>query len=224
MLKTLGVVEVYTGSGIPNHSRGCLSARRFGDQSLLEWVTRRMTDALLLEHVVVIASGDEYARQISRRVPSDVSVFAASDSPDPVGRFAAALRAFEADAAVRVTLDNPFVDPVLIDRLVESRIVPLLRLYELLFGPWETSPVGQNWRFGGVVQSVRRASSGRAGIHFGRAIGRLSFPALPPRAVPTAARSGSHPFGPGRRPLAAGGRGRLGPCPDDLGSARSRKP
>lgn len=118
MLKTLGVVEVYGGRGIPNHSRECLSARRFGSQSLLEWVTRRMTDALLLEHVVVIACGAEQGRQISRRVPSDVSVFAASDSPDPVGRFAAALRAYEADAAVRVTLDNPFIDPVLIDRLV----------------------------------------------------------------------------------------------------------
>ena len=118
MLKTLGVVEVYVGSGVPSHSRGCLSERRFGSQSLLEWVTRRMTDALLLEHVVVIACGDDFARQISRRVPSDVSVFSASDPPDPVGNFASALRFYDADAAVRVTLDNPFVDPVLIDRLV----------------------------------------------------------------------------------------------------------
>ena len=118
MLKTLGVVEVYAGSDIPDHSRECISARRFGSHSLLEWVTRRMTDALMLEHVVVITCGDDYARQITRRVPSDVSVFAASESFDPVGRFAAALNAYEADAVVRVTLDNPFVDPVLIDRLV----------------------------------------------------------------------------------------------------------
>jgi spore coat polysaccharide biosynthesis protein SpsF len=77
-----------------------------------------MTEALLLEHVVVVVSGADNARRIGGWLPTDVTVFSAPSDLDPLARFAAALRKSDADACVRVTLDNPFVDPVLIDRLV----------------------------------------------------------------------------------------------------------
>jgi spore coat polysaccharide biosynthesis protein SpsF (cytidylyltransferase family) len=117
MLKTLGVVEVRSDTPTSVSSRDHLLDRRFAGQSLLEWVTRRMTDALLLERVVVLV-GNRQADAIAPRVPLDVSVFVDPSVPDPMARFAAVLRQYDADAAVRVTLDNPFVDPALIDRLV----------------------------------------------------------------------------------------------------------
>jgi len=52
-------------------------------------------------------------------VPPDVPVFLGSPG-DALSRFAGALDKFKARSAVRVSADNPFVDPVLIDRLVST--------------------------------------------------------------------------------------------------------
>jgi spore coat polysaccharide biosynthesis protein SpsF len=118
MLKTLGIVEIRSDQATTGQSREQLLDRRFAGQSLLEWVTRRMTDALLLEHVVVTTDDDSRARVIAERLPADVQVFSGPNASDSISCYAAALRHYRADAAVRVSLDNPFVDPVLIDRLV----------------------------------------------------------------------------------------------------------
>src|SRR6185295_9995692 len=52
-------------------------------------------------------------------VPSDVPVFVGKHS-DALDRFTAALAHFNARSAVRICADNPFIDPVLIDRLVST--------------------------------------------------------------------------------------------------------
>jgi spore coat polysaccharide biosynthesis protein SpsF len=117
MLKTLGVVEVRANIATSASPGEYLLDRRFAGRSLLAWVTRRMTDALLLERVVVVAETGQ-ADMVARRVPPDVCVFVDSAASDAISRFSAVLREYDANAAVRVTLDNPFVDPAMIDRLV----------------------------------------------------------------------------------------------------------
>ena len=114
MAGTLGIVEVDTSLVGP--ASLSLVSRRLGGKPLLEWIVRRVTDSLFLDRVVVVvdATMEDTVRALT---PQDISIFV-SRQPDMLGRFAAAAREFDAHQLVRVGLDNPFVDPALIDRLV----------------------------------------------------------------------------------------------------------
>lgn len=115
MFKTLGVIQVRPEAG----QAGSKIGRKLGGQSLLELVVRRVTDCQRLDGVVVMAcDGDEEA-QIRQLVPPDVPVLAAAGR-DPLANFAAAALRFQARSVVRLCAHNPFIDPVLIDRLVST--------------------------------------------------------------------------------------------------------
>ena len=93
MSGTLGIVEVPASTRRPLASSAKLpplAARRFGDQSLLEWVVRRVTDSLMLDQVAVLAEAS-WESTIQSLAPADATVFA-SQQPDALGRFAAAAR------------------------------------------------------------------------------------------------------------------------------------
>ena len=107
---TLGIVEVRQDAASNK------IARRLGGKSLLEWVVRRVTDCQTLDRVVVVLSDRELDRQVAALVPPDVSVFIGK-AADALGRFVEAIDAYPCSAIVRVCADNPFIDPVLIDRL-----------------------------------------------------------------------------------------------------------
>jgi spore coat polysaccharide biosynthesis protein SpsF len=114
MLKTLGIVEACFRSP----SARARASRRLGHQSVLEWVVRRATDCQLLSGVIVVLfDADRCA--LSRLVPSDVPIYAARQ-PDLLGCLAAALAEYPCEAAVRIGAACPFVDPLLIDRLVTA--------------------------------------------------------------------------------------------------------
>jgi spore coat polysaccharide biosynthesis protein SpsF len=114
-MNTLGIVEVCQDS---SNARTQVS-RRLGGQSLLERVVRRVTDCERLGRVIVVASEDADDAFISSLVPPDVPLFVGSQS-DMLSRYVAALEEYPADAVVRVSSDNPFVDPMYIDRLVTT--------------------------------------------------------------------------------------------------------
>ncbi len=114
MLNTLGIVQVRSEPGTATLKVG----RKLGGKSLLELVVRRVTDCQRLDGVIVVGDG-EHNEQIRHLVPPDVPVFLGSQG-DALSRFAGALDKFKARSAVRVSADNPFVDPVLIDRLVST--------------------------------------------------------------------------------------------------------
>lgn len=119
MSGTVGIVEVpplIPGQDERGSRRTTPAARRFGNHSLLEWVVRRVTDSLLLDQVVVLTDSQQ-GELISRLAPPDVRVLVGA-SPDPLTRFAAAVKTCAADRAVRVPVASPFLDPTLIDRLV----------------------------------------------------------------------------------------------------------
>ncbi|MHC4402766.1 MAG: NTP transferase domain-containing protein [Planctomycetota bacterium] len=115
MLRTLGIVDA------SNRSRGFTSkpARRLGGKSVLEWAVRRATDSQQLNGVIVVTDAAPESRLLTELVPPDVPVFVGSQ-PDPLGRLAASLEEYQAEAAVRIGADWPFVDPMLIDRLVRA--------------------------------------------------------------------------------------------------------
>ncbi len=115
----VGIVEVQPAvEGLADHSPlAGMARRRFGGKSLLEWVVRRMSDADNLDGVVVLAGDDAFSRSLVSHVPADVRVFHAAET-DSLGRFAAAVQHYQCSAAVRLAVSQPFVDPILIDRLL----------------------------------------------------------------------------------------------------------
>lgn len=117
----LGIVEVQPAvAGLSEKSPlAGIARRRFGGKTLLQWVVRRVSDALRLDGVVVLTGDDPLSRSLAANCPADVHVFHSART-DPLGRFAAAIEHHQCRAAVRLNVGHPFVDPVLIDRLVDS--------------------------------------------------------------------------------------------------------
>ena len=141
MLKTLGIVEVApqrldakgdrrqgdTQLGhAPLGSEGedsrwdvrQLAAARFGGTTLIEWVLRRVTDSLRLDGVIAVLDR-QAAKSTAHLIPPDVPVFD-TDHRNSIDRLVAAAERFPTRAIVRVELRMPFIDPVLIDRLVSA--------------------------------------------------------------------------------------------------------
>jgi spore coat polysaccharide biosynthesis protein SpsF (cytidylyltransferase family) len=119
MLESLGIVQVFprTGSAACAPRVASTALRRLGGKSLLEWVVRRVTDSQRLNGVIVLLGDSPEEQRLRSLVPADVPVFAHRRS-DLLSAYAAAIREYPAESIVRVCVDNPFVDPVLIDRLV----------------------------------------------------------------------------------------------------------
>ncbi len=115
MLETLGIVQACFAS----RSGRARAARRLGGKSVLEWVVRRATDCQQLEGVIVVTSSAAENAFVQDLVPLDVPVFV-GPQPHALGRFVAALNEYPARAAVRICAETPYVDPVLVDRLVAT--------------------------------------------------------------------------------------------------------
>ncbi|MGE3409816.1 MAG: NTP transferase domain-containing protein [Pirellulales bacterium] len=115
MLNTLGIVQPRACS----EGASASLSRKLGGKSLLEWAVRQATDCQRLDRVVVAALPGAEAEQIAQLVPSDVAVFVGS-RPDRLACFHEALQAHPAHGIVRIVADNPYTDPVLIDRLVRT--------------------------------------------------------------------------------------------------------
>lgn len=114
MMKTIGMVQACLGG-----SQRARFARRFAGKTVLEWVVRRLTDCTRIDGVIVVTNDVSESALVQRLVPLDVPVFVGSQ-PDVLGRFTAALATFPAEGAIRVSADDLFVEPVLIDRLVRA--------------------------------------------------------------------------------------------------------
>ncbi len=115
MLGTLGIVHARTGTQQSRRN----AERTLGGKSVLEWVVRRATECQQLNNVIVLAADGPQGDSLADLVPPDITVFRAKRK-DPLGRFAELLDAYPAKAAVRIGLETPLVDPVLIDRLVST--------------------------------------------------------------------------------------------------------
>lgn len=121
MLTTIGVVEVIPSLQdiSPRSPLAGIARRRFAGKTLLEWVVRRVSDADHLEQVVVAAGPDALSRTLAALAPPDARVVF-SEADDLLGRLAAVVRGIPCRGVVRLSVSDPFVDPILIDRLVSS--------------------------------------------------------------------------------------------------------
>ncbi len=115
MLKTLGIIQAC----FPSPRFRGLANRRLGGHSLLSWVVRRVTECQQLGGVIVLAAEEENDPFVTDLVPADVPVFVGKGA-DPLSRFAQALDEYPARSVVRMRGDNPYIDPVLVDRLVAT--------------------------------------------------------------------------------------------------------
>jgi spore coat polysaccharide biosynthesis protein SpsF len=113
MMTTLGIVEAAVTEGL----KGKI-ARKLGGKSLLEWIVRRVTDSTRLDDVVVV-SCDAESDALAELVPPDIA-FVASHGTDVLSTYARLLRQPLANCLIRVCADTPFIDPVLIDRLIRT--------------------------------------------------------------------------------------------------------
>lgn len=113
MAETLGVVQ------IPERSVLCplRRDRRLGGRTLVEWVVRRTSESQQLDRVIVVAPLAVADGELARLLPEDVHVVY-SNCNDSLGQLHEVAKQFDAHAIVRVRADSPFVDPLLIDRLV----------------------------------------------------------------------------------------------------------
>ncbi|HEV3007029.1 MAG TPA: NTP transferase domain-containing protein [Pirellulales bacterium] len=115
MTSTIGIVCVPSPSG----QSGNKHVRKFGSRPLLELVVRRLTDCQRLDRVLVVAGKELDGGPLADLVPPDVPIYL-SNRPDSLGRLACAIEATGARAVVRIEAEHPFVDPILIDRLVTT--------------------------------------------------------------------------------------------------------
>ena len=88
-------------------------------RSLLDLTIERLKGARMVDEIVIAipegAANDQVARESEA---AGVSVFRGSEE-DVLGRYRAAAREFGAELVVRVTADNPLLDPVTIDLHVD---------------------------------------------------------------------------------------------------------
>ena len=123
MVTTLAVVEVHPD--VEDLAQGSplagIARRRFGGKSLLEWVVRRASDAERISGIVVLAGNDSLARSLCVHCPPDAHVVYAS-AADPLGRLAEVARKLPCKGIVRLNVSHPFIDPHLIDSLVQSAV------------------------------------------------------------------------------------------------------
>lgn len=121
MVGTLGVVDAVascTGAGFSEDPSAC--QRRFGGRALWEWVTRRLSESQRLDAVAVIVP---MAMLSKLQLPPDIFVLG-TDSADPVARLAEVALRWHPKGMVRVAAGQPFVDPLLIDRLIAAAEQP----------------------------------------------------------------------------------------------------
>ncbi len=115
MTSTIAVVHLPPGT---SGSRQRL-ARKLGGRTLFEWIVRRVTEGACLHAVVIVAGLNDGAETILGQAPPDVPLLVL-DEPSLPARLLHAADEFGAEGVIHVCADNPFIDPVLIDRLVTT--------------------------------------------------------------------------------------------------------
>ncbi len=115
MAATIGVVEVNHRSRWAREN----TSRKLAGLTLLEWVVRRLKDCQQLDAVVVQLPSGTDVQALAGQIPADVPTIC-SQGADSLSRFSALLERYRPDSVVRVSPDNPFLDPALVDRLVST--------------------------------------------------------------------------------------------------------
>ena len=93
-----------------------------GKKPILHWVIERVKRAKLIDKVIVATSNKEKDGQIKKFCKKlDTECFRGSEE-DVLARFYEASKAQKADIIVRITADCPFVDPLIIDKIIKIHL------------------------------------------------------------------------------------------------------
>jgi spore coat polysaccharide biosynthesis protein SpsF len=112
MATTLGIVEAAVAHGL----KGKI-ARKLGGKSLLEWIVRQVTDSTRLDGVVIV-SCDAESDALAELAPPDITFI--TSHGNVLETYAGLLCQHPTESVIRVCADTPFMDPVLIDRLIRT--------------------------------------------------------------------------------------------------------
>ena len=97
------------------HSK--LAGRKLISAPLVEWLVRRISEAELVDGIVVAMPDAPSYRELASLVPMDIPCHFSKKST-PLARLADASREYPSHSVVRVPLETPFCDPILIDQLL----------------------------------------------------------------------------------------------------------
>ncbi|GAA4440365.1 NTP transferase domain-containing protein [Bremerella cremea] len=125
-MKNLAIVQIDDElSPLPatNNSAGLLpsklAGRKLNAAPLIEWLVRRISEAELIDGIVVVMPDAPQYRELASLVPLDIPCHF-SNKKTPLARLADASKEYPSEAIVRVPLETPFCDPILIDRLLTT--------------------------------------------------------------------------------------------------------
>jgi Spore coat polysaccharide biosynthesis protein F, CMP-KDO synthetase homolog len=93
-----------------------------GERYILDQVVERVAQAARIDAVVVATSTERADDLIAQLVPSFGAQVHRGSEVDVLARLSAAARAADATRMVRITADCPFIDPVVIDAVVERAV------------------------------------------------------------------------------------------------------
>lgn len=123
-MKNLAIVqiddEIVLAPGSPQDScllPSKLAARKLNSAPLIEWLVRHISEAELIEGIVVVMPDEPQYHELVSLIPLDIPCHL-SKKDTPLARLADAARQYPSQSIVRVPLETPFCDPVLIDRLL----------------------------------------------------------------------------------------------------------
>ncbi len=94
-----------------------LAARKLNSAPLVEWLVRRISEAELIQGIVVVMPDQPQYHELASLIPLDIPCLL-SKKETPLARLADAAQQYPSESIVRVPLETPFCDPVLIDRLL----------------------------------------------------------------------------------------------------------
>lgn len=123
---------------------------------MLEHIVRRAQAATMLDEVVVATSDgddDSPVAELASRLAAPV--FRGSEH-DVLSRFAGAASRYGADVVVRLTGDNPLIDPAFIDHVVSMFAAAVPRV------AYADTTTSATWPYGLSVEVVERAALDRA--------------------------------------------------------------
>jgi spore coat polysaccharide biosynthesis protein SpsF len=116
-MKTLGVVHIEHSPS----SKPPAAFRRLAGKPLIEWVVRRVSESMQLDSLVVALSGaSDEDRGVGKLIPADVPILSMTTRRGAGLQFAEMASNLGADAILRISVRNPFIDSALIDRLVTA--------------------------------------------------------------------------------------------------------
>jgi spore coat polysaccharide biosynthesis protein SpsF (cytidylyltransferase family) len=113
--ETLGIIN---GASLTKKQHQYLG-RLIGGKTFLEWVVRQVTDCVLLNSIIVLTPTGPEGDLIQRLTPNDVEVFS-SDADNTLTFLLQACERFGFKSCLLVDADWPFIDPTLIDKVIQA--------------------------------------------------------------------------------------------------------